>query len=187
MRTEEELSSGAGSSGPLPYAQPTAPTGNGRARRSSESHSDARRQSTFAGARSAHDDPTLGHAVSHSFTAAKRMVADRLALMRVEVQQSAGRLLGGGVLLAIGTVVLVLAWFALAVGAVLTMGVWWGATLSLPIRLLIVTGATAALGGALLAAGLSAMRRPHDAADADHERAPRGAAVPYATGDTRAL
>jgi hypothetical protein len=108
------------------------------------------------------------------------MVADRLALLRVEVQQSVSRLASGGALLAVGALVMVHAWFAVAVGAVLAMGMWWGATLSLPVRLLIVTLATAALGGGLLAWGLTAMRRPTDVATGEGKnRAALGARPPH--------
>jgi len=171
MRVEEDLSSGAGSSEPLPYAGPVSHGGNGRAQHARPAERGSVRPPTRV-PRSIHDDPTLSHAVSHSLAAAKSTVADRLALMRLEAQQALGRLAGGGVLLAAGALVLVNAWFAVMVGAVLAMGVWWGATLSLPIRLLIATGATAALGGGLLAGGLSSMRRPAEASGRnEHDRA----------------
>ncbi len=172
MRDEHDMS-GAGISGPLPYARPRPASGNGRT--AGEAHRGEQRSRT-------HDEePALSAALVHAYAAGKSVVADRLALIRVELARTVGQLATGGALLLGSSVLLVLGWFGFAVGAVLWMGVMWGTTLALWLRLLIAAAVTGAVGGTLLAIGLSALRARPAAGDASHTRPTRSAHAPMVT------
>jgi hypothetical protein len=159
MRGEYETS---GATGPRPYGEQA---GNGRDRARGSGNTSRYGEASI-------DAPALGTALAHAYGAGKRTVADRLALIQLDVRRALSRLTSGGILLGLAAVLLVIAWFTVMVGGVLWMGMMWGTTLSLGVRLLIAAALTAVNGGAFVAAGLRSMRAQSSAAALDRPSEP---------------
>jgi hypothetical protein len=95
-------------------------------------------------------EPSLVDSLIRAFEAGQRVVLDRLDLAYFDLAQIATRTLRGAVLIAIGSLLLVGAWFALTGALVL----WLHQYLTLPASIGVVAGGSAALGAVAVAVGV---------------------------------
>jgi hypothetical protein len=95
-------------------------------------------------------EPSLVDSLIRAFEAGQRVVLDRLDLAYFDLAQIATRTLRGAVLITIGSLLLVGAWFALMGGLVL----WLQQYLTLPASIGLVAGGSGLLGAAAIAVGV---------------------------------
>lgn len=95
-------------------------------------------------------EPSLLDSLIRAFEAGQRVVLDRLDLAYFELSQIATRTLRGVVLVTIGALLIVGAWFAAMGGVVL----WLQQYLTLPASIGLVAGGSAALGAVAIAVGV---------------------------------
>jgi hypothetical protein len=99
-------------------------------------------------------EPSLVDAVIHVFEAGQRVVLDRLDLARFDVDRFAAQVLRGAALIAVGSVLLSGAWFALMAGVV----VWLQPSLSLAASLTATAAITTIAGSITIALGIQRAR-----------------------------
>jgi len=95
-------------------------------------------------------EPSLVDSLVRAFEAGQRVVLDRLDLAYFDLAQIATRTLRGAVLITIGSLLVVGAWFAVMGGLVL----WLHQYLTLPASIGLVAGGSAALGALAIAIGV---------------------------------
>jgi hypothetical protein len=95
-------------------------------------------------------DPSLLDSLIRAFEAGQRVVLDRLDLAYFDLAQIATRTVRGVVLIVIGSLLVVGAWFAVMGGLVL----WLQQYVALPVSIALVAVGSAVVGGTAIALGV---------------------------------